>query len=142
MAAGLADRRLPPDHELAAHPNLGPLRILMPVEEFPRHYATELLDHLYLPVDGLLQHIIDDLKVAGEVCTLQAPRQVDKDIEVGDEDDRPFTGASDFDEFLNVFYTHPGQIDADLRQAGLDIWQFHLKSSNLCIENKVTLQEP
>jgi hypothetical protein len=55
----------------------------------------------------------------------------------------------DLNEFLDVLNTHPGQVDTDLRQAGLDIWQFHYKSSSsvlrvrfLFINLKVTLSAP
>ncbi len=91
VAARLADRGLPPDHELAPHPDLGSFRVFVPVEEFPRYCAAEFLDLIHVAVDGLLQYVVNHLEVPGEIRPFEASGEIDEDVEFGDEDNRPLT---------------------------------------------------
>jgi hypothetical protein len=95
----------------------------VPIEQLPGHHAAELLDLVDVAIDGLLEDFVDDLEVPGEVCSLEAPREVNKDVEGGDEDDRPLLGPGDFYQFLDVLDADPGEVDADIRDGGLDVRQ-------------------
>ena len=81
VAGSMADRSLPLDHELAAHQHLGPVRVLVPVKEFPCNNTAELLDLVDFPVNCLLEHLVDHFKIPREVGTLEAAGQIDVHVE-------------------------------------------------------------
>jgi hypothetical protein len=82
VANGMCDRGFAFHHELTAHKDLGPVSILMTVEEFSRNNAAKLFDLVYISVNCLLKHFINHLKVPGEIGTFQAAGQVDVDIKI------------------------------------------------------------
>jgi hypothetical protein len=82
MADSMCDRRFAFHHELAAHKDLGAIRVLMTVKEFSRNNAAELFNLVYISVNCLLKHFINHLKVPGEIGTFQAAGQVDVDIKI------------------------------------------------------------
>lgn len=55
---------LPLDHELAVHEDLGPVGVLVAVQELSSHNAAEVLYLLDFPINCLLENLVDDLKVA------------------------------------------------------------------------------
>ena len=122
VAARLRDRGLALDHELRAHDHLGPIRVLVPVEEPARHRAAELLDLGDVALDRLLQHLVDHLEVPREVRPLERAGKIDEDVELGDEDDRALVLPRDLDQFLDVLHADARQVDADVGAGGLDIW--------------------
>ena len=115
MARGMTHRCLAFHHEFAAHQHLCPVGIFMTIEKLSCHHAAELLNFIDLPVDCLLENLIDNFEIAGKVCPLEAPGEIDIDIEIGDEDDRAFFVAVNFDQFLYVLDSYPCKIDADIR---------------------------
>jgi hypothetical protein len=82
MADGMSDRCFAFHHELTAHKDLGPVSILMTVEEFSRNNTAEFFYLVYISVNCLLKHFINHLKVPGEIGTFQAAGQVDVDIKI------------------------------------------------------------
>jgi hypothetical protein len=96
----------------------------MAVEQFPRHNTAEFLNLVYLPVNGLLQDFVDHFEIPREVCSFQASGQVDIDIKIRDEDNRPFFMAMYFNEFFYVFYADAGEVNPDIRGSCLNIGKF------------------
>ncbi|OPX61660.1 MAG: hypothetical protein A4E34_01618 [Methanoregula sp. PtaU1.Bin006] len=86
----------------------------MAIEQFTCNDTAEFLDLVDFPINGLLQDFIDHFKISGEVCTLQASRKVDINIEIGYKDDRSFFMAVYFDQFLDVFNSDTGKVYPDI----------------------------
>jgi hypothetical protein len=63
MAGSFTDRGLTLDHKLAAHEDLCTISIFMAVKEFARNNAAELLDFIDIPVDRLLENLINHFKI-------------------------------------------------------------------------------
>jgi hypothetical protein len=114
MTGSLADRGLTLAHELAAHENLSAVGIFMPVKEFTRDNAAKFLDLVDVPVNCLLENLIDNLKVPREVCAFKSAREVDIDIECGNKNDRAFLVPVHFYEFFHIFYADSCKVDTDI----------------------------
>jgi hypothetical protein len=114
VTGSLADRCLTLDHELTAHENFRTICIFMPVKEFTRDNAAEFLDLVDVPVNCLLENLIDNLKVPREVCPFKGAREVDIDIERGNKNDRAFLVPVHFYEFFHIFYTDSCKVDTDI----------------------------
>jgi hypothetical protein len=109
------------DHEFAAHQNFGSVGIFMPVQKFSRYGAAEIFDLLDLTVNCLLEYFIDHFKIARKIGPLETAWQVDKDIKCRDEDNRALIRPADFHQFFDIFYSDPGQVDANIGGGCLDI---------------------
>jgi hypothetical protein len=93
------------------------------VEQFARNNAAEFFYHIHIPVDCLLEHLVDNLEIPGKIRTFEAAGQVDIYIEIGDENDWSFFVAIYFNEFFHVFDPDTGKIYADIRRRSLNIRQ-------------------
>jgi hypothetical protein len=88
----------------------------MAIKEFTGDYAAEFLDLVNIPVDCLLEDLVNYLKIPGKVCAFEAAGQVDVHIEIGDEDHRTFLMPVNLDQFLYVLDPYPGEVDTDIRR--------------------------
>jgi hypothetical protein len=78
----MRDRSLALYHELALHQDFCAVGILMPVEQFSCDDAAEVFYLLYVAVDSLLEYLVNDLKVPGEIGSLQASGKVNENIKI------------------------------------------------------------
>lgn len=115
MAARVADRGIPLDHELTFHEDLGAVSILVAIKQFPGHDTAQFLNLGDLPVNGLLENFVNDLEIAGEIGPFEAPGEIYEDIEVGYEDNGSFFRTAHFNELLDVLYADPSKVDPDFR---------------------------
>jgi len=96
----------------------------VPVQKFPRHSTAEVLYLLDFSVDSLLEDLIDNLEIPGQVRTFEASGEIDKDIECRDEYDRTPLRAGNFNKFLDIFHADTGKVDPDIRRCCLDVRKF------------------
>jgi hypothetical protein len=54
----------------------------MPVKKFTCDHAAEVFDLLYVAVNGLLKHLVNDLKIPGEIGSLQASGEVNENVKI------------------------------------------------------------
>ena len=124
LTGGLTDRRLALHHVLTAHVHFCPVRVFVAIEQFSCHNAAELFNLVDIAVNRLLEYFVDHLKIPGKVCSLEAAGQVNVDIEIGNENDRPFLMAMYFDKFFYIFNPDTGEVYPDIRRRSLYIRQF------------------
>jgi len=90
VAAGMGYRGFALYHELAPHQYLGIVSIFMAVQQFSCNHAAEVFYLLDIPIDSLLKHLVDHFKIPRKVRPFETSREIDKDIKIGDKNDRAF----------------------------------------------------
>ena len=121
LTSCLTDRRLAFHHVLTAHVHFCPVCIFVAIEQFSCHDTAELFNFVDIAVNRLLEYFIDHFEIPGKVCTFEASGQVDIDIKIGNENNRPFFTAMYFNEFFYVFNPDTGEVYPDIGRRSLNI---------------------
>jgi hypothetical protein len=141
MACGMADRGFAFYHEFTAHEYFCTICIFMPVKQLTRNHTAEFFDLVDIPIYCLLKNFINYFEVPGEVCTFEAPGQIDVYIEIGNENNRSFLVPVYLNKFFYIFNPDSGKVDADIRRSSLNIRQlpvecFILFLIGVCVFNR------